>query len=152
MRRSKRTPADLEAWAERYREAVEPHLGEEEVEAAGAFERWRGWGSDAENVVLPFVRVYEYFGGQGRVGRLPTSFLLAVARDKVHAFAYRQRGSNLVIRKQLAIFDRDEIAFWGYGEGLLHLRETEGGRTYDVPIDDRRLEPGAADVLAALRR
>jgi hypothetical protein len=162
VRRSKRTPADLEAWAKRYREAVQPHLGEEEVEAAGAFERWRGGGSDAESILAPFVRLYEYFGGNGRVGQLHTSFLLAVTRDKVHAFAYRQRGSNLVIRKQLARFDRDEIAFYpeeGYGSDSLHLQVTEGGRphaeggrTHAIAIEDRTLGPGAGDVLAALKR
>jgi hypothetical protein len=156
----------LEERARKYREAVAPYLGGQELEAAGIFRRPGAWlqggGLDPEHllasVLAVFERVLRVFGRaeeklrMGRLSKLPESFLLAVTWEKVYVFSY-EGASGILIQAEIAAFDRDEIRIRSMAGGeVLSLETTEQGRTRSIELDGEVVSvyPGAAEVIAAL--
>jgi hypothetical protein len=83
-----------EEWARKFRAALAPYIGEEELEAAGVFQRPDTFFAFDDvfwmigNLVMPlFGRLGERLT-MGRLGRLRGSFVLAVTREKVRAFTH----------------------------------------------------------------
>ena len=139
--------------AQKYREAVEAHLGGEPVEAVGPFKRRSGSEASGEIALLfDFLHAAYERVAKGHLGRLPRCFLLAVTSDAVYAFNCQHGNSTLVeVGDQVGVFDRDDIRIAGSRDALL-LYATEHGRTHDIELDVKALDesPQAVEVLAAL--
>jgi hypothetical protein len=161
----------------RLREAVEPHLGGEKLEAVGVFTRPFEPGATgglteaslAWNLIHRLVTLFTR-RDQGPLGILPKRFLLVVTTSKVHALSYRDGGSSdpwlpalppgqSAVKERIATFDRKAVSFsegmgtWG-NVAVLELTE-EGERcSIDVKKDalDREKNPWAAEVVALLQR
>ena len=163
-----------EEWARKYREAVAPFLGGEEVEAVGVFTReyeadsTQGW-IDLVDLIQAVLRPFRK-KGQGRLAKLPKRFLLAVTTEKVHILAFREGGSGddwrhplpkgqIAADEQIAVFDRKAISFtkrWGTWTEfpVLELMADGEHNRIDIKKDDldRGTNPWAAEVVAALRQ
>jgi hypothetical protein len=140
--------------ARRYREAAEAYLGGRKVEAAGVFQRpsWLSPGHETEGSFRGLEALEERLT-HGRLGPLPTSFLLAVTKDKVHAFTYGGEGQDFQVREEIAVFDRDEVRMRSIAGGeVVQLSGMEKGRTRQIDLDGEvvKKSPGATEVLAAL--
>jgi hypothetical protein len=145
-------------WARKCREAVELRLGAEKVEAVGEFERpQKFWASSDSFLVREFARGLAK--DQGRLDDLPERFLLAVTRDKVYAFDYRKRRSQLELKEKVADFDRNTLSFskeMGTWAEVAVLELTEEGRNTRIQVKgdvlNAKKNPWAAEVLAALMK
>jgi hypothetical protein len=139
--------------ATRYREAAEAYLGGRKVEAAGVFQR-PGWLTPGhETGSFRGLEALEERLTHGRPGGMPASFLLAVTKDKVHAFRYGGEGQDFQVREEIAVLDRDEVRIRSIAGGkVLQLSGMETGRTRQIDLDGEvvKKSPGATEVLAAL--
>jgi hypothetical protein len=140
--------------ATRYREAAEAYLGGRKVEAAGVFQRpgWLTPGHETEGSFRGLEALEERLT-HGRPGGMPASFLLAVTKDKVHAFRYGGEGQDFQVREEIAVFDRDEVRIRSIAGGeVLQLSGMETGRTRQIDLDGEvvKKSPGATEVLAAI--
>ena len=150
----------------KYREAVAPRLGEEQLEAVGPF--WgAGWlNEDGEETGPLSIQGRLDARKVARGERLPGKFLLAVTEKKVHLFSYSVEftAGDLVgtptvggevgvfARGDLRFFRQKRSVFWVFSREVVTLRITRGEQTEDVGIDVSRLDlyPLATEVYAAL--
>lgn len=130
-----------------YREAAEAYLGGPKVEAAAVLRREHAEDSD----LLSFgQRIHEVMT-RGRAGSLPYSFLLAVTNEKVYALKYRTTRNEVEVRKQIEVFDRDEIRLRADESGSLTLEASDENGTQSFHLRDKLDEtPGAAEMISAL--
>jgi hypothetical protein len=140
-----------EDWARKYGEAVAPYLGGEQLEVVGRFfhyEFWPGGAGDIAGILGLFESLYHSARGR-RAHRVPRSFLLAVTGREVHFFKYFRKKSEIEIRDEVLVLDRDAIWFI-VGEDV-NLAASEGDHTTYIQIDRESLdEAGAAAVVSAL--
>jgi len=82
---------------------------DEPVLAWSLFYRTGGWGALAANHVSPLAASAIRLVGKKRAGGLPERFLLVVTPSKIRAFAFKQKRSDLRVRDELAVWDRESI-------------------------------------------
>ena len=82
---------------------------DEPVLAWSLFYRTGGWGALAANHVSPLAASAISLVGKKRAGGLPERFLLVVTPSKIRAFAFKQKRSDLRVRDELAVWDRESI-------------------------------------------
>jgi hypothetical protein len=139
------------------RAAAEIYLSDREVEAAAVFKRpvvrgaGLGDGFTPQDIRRGLESIYERLR-MGRVGRLQGTFLLAVTADQVFAFKFMERFGNFEVRKEIAVFDRNEIRIGRDDSENSYLEATENGRTRQISLDRKSLteNPAADEVSAAL--
>src|SRR5436190_11284183 len=110
MGRFEVSPAVAEEYRHKFRETVQPHLGEE-VLAVGPF-RATGAGtkmaiSKAQVGALAYGTAH--LMGRKRAGGLPGQFLLAVTPTEVHAFKYKSRRSGPEAKEEVAAWKREGL-------------------------------------------
>lgn len=153
------SPEKQQEWAGKFRDAVQGQV-QGEVEAVGPFQRQGQWFMMIP--VLGQLGAIIYFSFQGifkkRSGGLPQNFLIAVTRDKVHAFKYRQSYSNLKIQKEVGVWNRADIHVAEHKSGGLAdtvtLEANESGETERIKVNANMLSrnPWSAEVLELLKK
>jgi len=154
------TPEKQEEWTRRWRESVQPYLDGEELEAVGPFQRQGQW-----FLTIPLIGqlgALVYFSYQGlmkkRAGGLPNNFLVAVTRDRVRAFKYRQSYSKIKVQKEVADFARGDIRVAEHSSGgladAITFEVTEDGETERIKVNVNMMSrnPWAGEVVEALKR
>ena len=162
MSRKAPDPIKREERARIYRDMVAPYLGGEFVEAVGAFERNFDWGdwrhSQFGRIIAIFTRESDERKRQEREGRLsdlPEHFLLAVTRDRVHAFNLGS-GHSKEATGRVADFPREDVSFatsenWNPVPVIELAEEGRKGRVeVKSNVRDPTKNPWAAEVVAAL--
>jgi hypothetical protein len=104
------SPQTADEYRTKFREGVQPHLGEE-VLAVGTF-RSTGAGtrygiSKLQLGALAYAA--SSLRGKKQAGGLPSSFLLAVTPTKVHAFAYKTRTRGIAVKDEVAVWERSGL-------------------------------------------
>jgi hypothetical protein len=102
------TPQQQQDYIERNQPSVEEKL-DEPVLAWSLFYRTGGWGSLAATHVSPLAATAINLVGKKRAGGLPQHFLLVVTPSKIRAFAFKQKRSDLRVRDEVAVWDRESI-------------------------------------------
>ena len=102
------TSQQQQDYVERNQPFVQEKL-EEPVLAWSLFYRTGGWGSLAATHVSPLAATAINLVGKKRAGGLPQHFLLVVTASKIRAFAFKQKRSDLRVRDELAVWDRESI-------------------------------------------
>jgi len=102
------TPQQQQDYVERHQPSVEEKV-DEPVLAWSLFYRTGGWGALAATHVSPLAASAIKLVGKKRAGGLPQHFLLVVTPSKIRAFAFKQKRSDLRIRDELAVWDRESI-------------------------------------------
>jgi len=97
-------------WTRKYNESVAEKL-DEEVLATGAFRR-TGAGTrmvmgKAHVGAIPYA--IASLIGKRKAGGLPSSFLLAVTPNKVHAFGYKPTGRGFKVKDEVGVWDRTAL-------------------------------------------
>lgn len=100
--------AELAEWQQKYRDAVQPQVSEP-VEAAWVFYRTGGFASMGISKVSPIAAMGVRAFAKRKGGGLPNSFVLACTPTHVHAFAYKPRGVDVNLGKELAVWDRHAL-------------------------------------------
>lgn len=146
-----------EEWMARYRQAVQPHV-QGDVQAVGLFQR-RGQYLLSIPVIGQLGAIF-YLAYQAifkrKAAGLPSSFIIAVTPDKVHAFKYRQSYSDVKVKKEVAVWDRDAIKVTGTTDAgmatQVNLESNEDGQVERIQIQAPRLSsnPWSADVVKLL--
>jgi hypothetical protein len=104
------SPEVAEEYREKFRDAVQAHLGEE-VRAVGTF-RTTGSGtkyaiSKARGGALAYGAAHLL--GKKRAGGLPETFLLAVTPGGIHAFKYKTKRNGVEAKEEVASWRRDGV-------------------------------------------
>jgi hypothetical protein len=143
--------SEEEARVHQFREAVAPYL-RERCELVGRFIRndpETGFGDAG-----PFLELGEslYHSVLGRrAHRLPRSFLLALTTDEAHFLECSETGSEIEIRGEVLVLNRDDIRFIVGKDQILTLVATEGRHSHYIHVDREALnESGCAEVIATL--
>jgi hypothetical protein len=89
---------------------VTPHCGGEEVVAVGLFRRGGASASYAASKAGGGL-VYAAVGlaRKKRAGGMPEKVILAVTPSRLYAFSYGHRRSGYSVKKEVAVWDRDDI-------------------------------------------
>jgi hypothetical protein len=126
--------AKVAEYGQRYRDAVQPSVGEE-VQAVGAFQRTGRYLLSVPvigQIMLLFHLLHETIAR--RRGSLPMHFLLAVTPERVHAFKYRPHGSGRVkLEHEIAVWKRADVAVASAIEGSVSSTVTLDVRSGDLP-------------------
>jgi hypothetical protein len=171
MSRKANDPIKREERARKYREAIALYLGGEFVEAVGAFERtdddplgWRH--SDIGMIVNVFTvssREKKRKEAEGGLSNLPDYFLLAVTKDRLHAFARRGGRYSKKVKNHVADFPREDVRIYPGDdsarvavielteegqEGRVEVRS--GGPQVKSDVINPNKNPWASEVVAAL--
>jgi hypothetical protein len=116
------TSQQQQDYVERNQPFVEEKL-DEPVLAWSLFYRTGEWGAMATHYVTPLAATAIRLVGKKRAGGLPQRFLLVVTPSKIHAFAFKQKRSDLRVRDELAAWDRESIRV-SFRETALTMRLT----------------------------
>jgi hypothetical protein len=101
------SPEVAEEYRGKFRDAVQPQLGEE-VLAVGTF---RTTGSGTKYAISKTQAGALAYGaasmiGKKRAGGLPGQFLLAVTPTRLHAFKYKMKRNGVALKDEVADWDR----------------------------------------------
>jgi hypothetical protein len=104
------SPEVAEKYRGKFRDAIQPHLGED-VLAVGTFRR-TGAGtkygiSKLQGGALAYGAASLF--GKKRAGGLPESFLLAVTPSRLHAFKYKLKRNGVDAKEEVAAWDRSGL-------------------------------------------
>jgi hypothetical protein len=99
-----------EEWRGKFRESVQPLIGEE-VLAVGTF---RTTGAGTRYGISKTQAGALAYGastllGKKRAGGLPGQFLLAVTPTKLHAFKYKLKRSGVAVKEEVAVWERSGL-------------------------------------------
>ena len=149
------SPAVAEEYRTKFREAVQPHVGEELL-AVGNFHTTGSGTKFAISKLQAGALVYGAASklGKARAGGLPNSFLLAVTPTKLHAFKWKQKRSGVDVKEEVGVWDRA-----GLEVGTEKVATTTRVRLewpasrYKIVCDEDGLgdNPWADDVVRALQ-
>jgi hypothetical protein len=150
------TAQEQRDYVERHQPLVEEKV-DEPVLGWSIFYRTGGWGALAANHVSPLAASAIKLVGKKRAGGLPPHFLLVVTPSKIRAFAFKQKRSDLRVRDEVAVWDRQSIRVSCRETALtmrLTIEQPADGETvvYDTgkaAITDRFLDALGAEAEAA---
>ena len=126
--------AQIAEWTKRYEEAVKPYL-KDDVQAVGPFQR-----AGQSFLLIPiigqlgaiFYLIYQAIDKKRSAG-LPTNFLLAVTPTEVRAFKYRPGRASINVKKEVAVWKREDIKVTDTADGPMTKKVTftvtENGET-----------------------
>lgn len=102
------SPEVAEEYRGKFRDAVQPHLNDEEVLAVGTF---RTTGSGTKYAISKTQAGALAYGaaslmGKKRAGGLPGQFLLAVTPTRLRAFKYKMKRNGVALKEEVADWDR----------------------------------------------
>ena len=146
------SPETAAEYRVKFREAVQPHVGED-VLAVGTF-RTSGAGTRygiSKLQLGALVYAASSLRGKQQAGGLPSSFLLAVTPTHLHAFSYKMRTKGPTVKDEVASWDRS-----GLQVGTERLKTTTRVRlawpdqTLVVDQDGMGDNPWADDVVREL--
>jgi hypothetical protein len=103
--------AQLDEYRGKLFDEVSPHCGGEEIVAAGLFRRGGASASYAASKMGGGL-VYAAVGlaRKKRSGGMPEKVILAVTPTKLYAFSYGHKRSGYSVKKEVAVWSRDDIA------------------------------------------
>jgi hypothetical protein len=96
------------AWADRNRALVEEKTGAPVV-AYSIFYRSGSWGAMGAQRVSPLAASAIKLIGKKKAGGLPPHFILAVTADKLHAYKFKQRRTDIRVGDEVAVWDRSAL-------------------------------------------
>jgi hypothetical protein len=101
------SPAVAEEYRAKFRDSVQPHVGEE-VLAVGTF---RTTGSGTKYAISKTQAGALVYGaaalvGKARASGLPGQFLLAVTPTRLHAFKYKLKRNGVTVKEEVGAWDR----------------------------------------------
>jgi hypothetical protein len=146
-------------WEQKYKDAVRDQV-EGEPLAVGPFQRTGQW-----FLVIPgigqllgavFYLVYQLFH-KSRAAGLPSNFLLAVTPTKVYAFKYGAGYGKIKVRREVAVFNRQDVKVLDAGGGTLSSKVTleanEDGETTKIvcSIPSPGMNPFSGKVVELLQ-
>ena len=135
------TAQEQQDYVERNQPVVEEKV-DEPVLAWSMFYRTGAWGGLAADHVSPLAATAIRLVGKKRAGGLPQRFVLVVTPSKIHAFAFKQRRSDLRVRDEVAVGDRDSIRL-SWRETAMTMR-----LTIEAPADGASVvcDTGMAEI------
>jgi hypothetical protein len=101
--------ADMERYAQAYREAAQEKVTDEEVLDAWLFYRTGGFASMPFSHISPIVGVIIRTVGKKRASGFPSTFLIALTPTRVRAFKAKLRGRGVKLGDELAVWDRGSL-------------------------------------------
>lgn len=149
------SPEVAQEWRGKFRDGVDPLVGEEVI-AVGTF---RTTGSGTKYAISKTQAGALAYGaasmlGKKRAGGLPGQFLLAVTASKLHAFKYKMKRNGVAVKDEIASWDRAGL------EIVTEDLQTTTRVTLSWPAHDEKVvcdqdgmgdNPWADDVVRALQ-
>jgi hypothetical protein len=134
---------------------VAPHCNGEQVLAVGPF---RHGGAAAKEIIgRGHVGALAYSGVslamKKRAGGLPGRVLLAVTPTKLYAFSWKMRGRSYKVKKEAAVWDRDQITCTTSRKGTmttLTIESPSEGEKATLVGGSIQDDPWSQEVMQAL--
>jgi hypothetical protein len=150
------SPEVAEEFRGKFRDSVQPHVGEE-VLAVGTF---RTTGAETRYAISKAQAGALAYGasslfGRKRAGGLPGHFLLAVTPTRLHAFKYKLKRRGVEVKGEVGAWDRSGLEVTTErlnATTRVTLEWPQGGEKIVCDQDGMGDNPWADDVVAALER